>query len=70
MTLCRKCDKRIRRGLGCLFCGRPICYTCKCDCPAVQAIIAAAEEGRRAVATEQELSTDALSPSVAHSAPK
>lgn len=35
---CRKCTKRIRRGLGCLFCRRPICYTCECDCPRVLAI--------------------------------
>ena len=35
---CRICTKRIRRGLGCAFCGRPICYDCRCDCPQVQEI--------------------------------
>jgi hypothetical protein len=39
-TYCRKCAKRIRQGLGCLFCRRPICYTCECDCPAVLKLMA------------------------------
>lgn len=39
-SYCRKCAKRIRRGLACAFCGRPICYDCKCDCPRVLQLLA------------------------------